>query len=404
MVDALVEFAIRDYCNGHLAHILGSVVAYNGLMETEAALPNYLSEARWRQVSDWRTSDGDLYKSVAAVGDVMLPRRPIWLAPTDGIDRRALFGRLRGLLTYGGAIGKLRAIWPIIVPANSDEHVFPADFEWFNVYEPTDPVGGPMKAYQARRSQLIQNGRSAAKIKQSIAYKAGWIWLLSHLEYLNCPSPGFVRPKQLLVFKVTSWLIENHFDAAGLRSAAPIVWLRTTLRAAEVFVIGVVVWLAAAALLRTIAPRWVRWLESIEWPIVAHAALFVVIIFNVLGWLASTVKPGHRDLPQWLRWLILAAGCAVTYAVLSYAAAVVEWDKRFWLCLGDWLHGAFGSHAMFTYLAGLLNHPGAVMMSIGLLSLTVIVIIVLGAIRWLFQPLPVQPDQHMKGWSHQPHR
>jgi len=401
MVDALVEFAIRDYSQWFiLAHSLGSVVAYNGLMETEAALPNYLSEARWCQVKDCKTADGGLHKGVPPVSDVMLPRRPVWLAPGDGIDRKALFGKLRGLLTYGGALGKLRAIWPVIVPANTDEHVFRVDFEWFNVYEPTDPVSGPMKAYQAQGTELIRNGKSAAKIKQSIPYKAGWIWLLSHLKYLDCPSPGFVRPKQLLVFKVASWLIDNKFDAAGLRRAAPTVWLRTILRAVEVFVIGVVVWLAATALLRIIASRWLPWLESSDWPVAAHAALFVTVIFNVVGWLAGKIPSLHRDLPRWLRWLILAAGCLATCAVWRCAETLVEWDRRFWLGLGDWLTSTFGSHAWFKSLAGLLDHPGAIMMAIGLLSATVILIIVLGAIRWLFQPLPVQRDQHMKGWFH----
>ena len=45
--------ALGSYCRWYiLAHSLGSVAAWNGLMETEHCLPNYLDEARWRRLQE----------------------------------------------------------------------------------------------------------------------------------------------------------------------------------------------------------------------------------------------------------------------------------------------------------------------------------------------------------------
>jgi hypothetical protein len=405
MVDAVVEFASRNYSQWFiLAHSLGSVVAYNALMETGAALPNYLSEARWRQVKQFKIDAGPLPTCVAPVPGFMLPRRPVWLSPNDGIDRRVLFSRLRGLLTYGAAIGKLRAMWPIIVPANRDEYVFPDGFEWFNVYDPTDPVSGRLKAYGPPQGQPLVTGTatgrpaSAAMIKESIPYKAGWIWLLSHLQYLTCPPPNLVRPKQLLVFKVASWLIDGTFDAAGLRSAAPSVVLRTLLRVAEVLFIGLVVWLAIAALLWLLAKQWLSGLEWTEWPTLAHTLFFVAVLFNLLGWVFDKVtekgclqRLRQRIMPhepsRWLRVATMVGAAIVAWFSWPVASAIVASERQFWANLGRELNDMLGGYTKVRYLTDTLNHPDPANMAVGLLCLTVVVIIVLGGLRWLFQPL-----------------
>ncbi|MPZ30404.1 MAG: hypothetical protein GEV13_05290 [Rhodospirillales bacterium] len=411
MVDALVEFAMREYDQWFiLAHSLGSVVAYNGLMETEAALPNYLGPTRWQQVKAFRTAGGErIHSIVEPVIDVMLPRRPVWLKPTDGIDRRVLFGRLRGLLTYGSAIGKFRAIWPVIVPANRDEYVFPEKFEWFNVHEPTDPVSGPLLAFLGTRGRwdgTDQNinapetvdHRSAAKIKKSIAYKAGPIWLLSHLGYLKRPSPGFERPRHLLVSKVSSWLINDSFDADGLQSAAPAVWPRAALRVAEVLLIGLAVWLGTAALLWYILPhKWLAWLRRGEWPVTAVSVIAVAAVLNLIGWLVNRKHDG--DTPRWLRWLTIGVAGALLWKTSPWIGAALGHVKACFVSTGRWLAGELAAIAPVQYVVQLLNHPGAARTAIGLLSLTLILIVALGAIRWLFQPLPVQPKEHMTGVS-----
>jgi hypothetical protein len=320
---------------------------------------------------------------------------------------------LRGVLTYGAAIGKFRAIWPVIVPANRDEYVFPQNFEWFNVYDPTDPVAGPLNAFLSARglwdgdrgdqyidAPKIVDNRSAAKITQSIAYKAGPIWLLSHLDYLARPSPGFDRPKHLLVSKVASWLLKGDFDAPGLQSAAPAVAPRVVLRVAEVILVGLAVWLGTAALLWYILPhQWLAGLQGGKWPVVAVGIMAIAALLNLIDWLVHLKLEG--DPPRWLRGVILVLSGVLLWKVSPWVGTVVGAAKACFISAGKWLAGELATLAPAAVhcMAQLLNHPGAARMAIGLLSLTIIVIVVLGAVRWLFQPLPVQPKEHMTGVS-----
>ena len=53
MVQALVHMATADYDRWYvLAHSQGTVLAFNGLMETGNTLPNYLDEAHWKAAKD----------------------------------------------------------------------------------------------------------------------------------------------------------------------------------------------------------------------------------------------------------------------------------------------------------------------------------------------------------------
>jgi hypothetical protein len=411
MVDALVEFAMRkDYDRWYvLSHSQGTVLAYNGLMETAGALPNYLSQARWAKAQGSGLKE-DLSNDVP---DLMLPRRPPWLERTDGISRKALFAKLGGFLTYGSAIGKFLAIWPIIVPANADEKVFQPHFHWINVFDPTDPVSGPLWAYTRERGCWADNtpiggqrdasgGHVAAKIERSIPYKAGPLWLLSHLQYLNYYSPGYQRQAPLLATEVARWLIGGTFDPhKTLEKAAPSVWLRAAMSYAEVALATLIVWLSTAALLwEIIGSKWLRWLEHIAWPVGALLALAIAVLFNfgIQGFSSATKK----DPPHWLRWIVTSiaavvaaiatwflrpAGRAIHHCLHDAAVAAADGLRAIPWGVGD----ALGS------VISLLHHPGAIRMSVGLLSFTVILIVLLGWVRWLVQPLPVQEDQHKKG-------
>jgi hypothetical protein len=89
MVRAIVDAATQGYDRWYiLAHSLGTVVAWNGLMETDHALPNYLDKGRWqrartRGLAGTRPGAGDV--------DAMMPARPLWLSADDVIDRDELF-------------------------------------------------------------------------------------------------------------------------------------------------------------------------------------------------------------------------------------------------------------------------------------------------------------------------
>ena len=54
------------------------------------------------------------------------------------------------------------------------------------------------------------------------------------------------------------------------------------------------------------------------------------------------------------------------------------------------------------WVIGQLHHPGAVRMSIGLLSFTIVLIVLFGWIRWLVQPRPVQKREDAQGLPPRP--
>lgn len=171
MIRVLVDAYFVDYDRWYvLAHSLGSVLAWNGLMETTHCLPNYLDQETWRKC----LADGQLTGKQPGVGpvDVMRPDRPIWIQDDDAvIDRKILFSRLRGLVTYGSPLDKFAYMWGAIVPINPDKTVFDKKFEWLNIFDHTDPVAEALRAYQ-----------DAPCPPQNYSYKASPLLLLSHIH------------------------------------------------------------------------------------------------------------------------------------------------------------------------------------------------------------------------------
>ncbi len=444
MVDALIEFSMRNYDRWYVvAHSLGTVVAHNGLMETEAALPNYLTKARWAAVKA-----STLFKQLNDdVPALMLPRRPTWLSTKDGIDRRMLFAKLEGLLTYGSAIGKFHGIWPIMVPANKDEYVFPEKFKWINVYDWTDPVAGPLKGFtnevrgpwdkdaneeSAPRLSLVKGGKSAARISENISYKAGFVWLQSHLQYLTYPSAAYARAQAFLVLGLATWLSTGTFDReilGKLMKEQPFEWWRRKMANAEMVVIGLLVWLLTAFLLwKSPAHDALQFLARPGWIATAFGAIASGILFNTvmemnkikevhgsakLSWLEKLQnRIAERDPPRWLRWVVVIAaipvGCLAGYLastcllvpaghaivwITTHVTDAVSGGLQFVLRWVPWVGGALADGVKDTVdaiYAFFDRHVKAVLLSLGLLSITALVIVVLGAVRWLFQPVPTR--------------
>ena len=190
MVRALVQMAGEGYDRWYvLAHSQGTVLAFNGLMETADSLPNYLDRAQWDSArqNDFAGTAPPLTDDEAKK---MMPRRPAWLDPSDTIDRGALFEKLHGFMTYGSPLDKFAALWPAIVPMNGDESVFRPDFEWINVHDPTDPVADALEYFRP-----VKN----------LSYKAAGVHLWSHIEYLSF-APG---QDDRLVNKVAAWIVKG---------------------------------------------------------------------------------------------------------------------------------------------------------------------------------------------------
>ena len=182
MIRTLVDVSCADYDRWYvLAHSLGSVVAFNGLMENAYALPNYLDEARWNKVRGHgrpRLAGLSRADDYVKEGGDMTPARPLWLRDHDVVYRDRLFSKFRGLLTYGSPLDKFAALWPAKVPINVRERAL-EKAEWINVYDATDPVAAHLDAYGNEKESKIKF------FPKNYGYRAHPVLLYSHLCYLN---------------------------------------------------------------------------------------------------------------------------------------------------------------------------------------------------------------------------
>jgi hypothetical protein len=171
-----------------LAHSLGSVVAWDGINQTGQSLAGCLANERRR----------DAYRAAR--------KRQPGAAVTE-IDRGWLFERLHGLCTYGSPLDKFAYLWPQLVARHRDVAAFPSGFRWINVYDPTDPVGARLDAYDY--AAPAPNAGDERMRPWNWAYKASPWLLLSHLRYLT-PAPG---QADRLVDHLAGWLLDDRFDA-----------------------------------------------------------------------------------------------------------------------------------------------------------------------------------------------
>ena len=303
MVRALVQMGTANYDRWYvLAHSQGSVLALNGLMETQEALPNYLNRAQWdvaRAASIDRRSSTPLSEQEAGE---MMPFRPAWLEPDDVIDRRVLFAKLAGFLTYGSPLDKFAVLWPAIVPLNRDSEVFRSDFEWINVYDATDPVADALKYFDQ-------------PTPRNISYKASGIHLWSHIAYLKFKAGADDR----LANVVARWLTSGgRFDPSS-----PHGWPWPTPELTRWYrVARMIIWgglgIGLAAALGYWFDEMTRALQSaISWiPLIGGLLDFLVETFS--AWMARAID-ALGFLPVWPAKSLL---CIVGAALVVLAAGL----------------------------------------------------------------------------------
>jgi hypothetical protein len=124
-----------------LAHSLGTVVAFNALMELDLTLPNYLTREEWDGLPDALKA----LRQDRIAPEKEQPQRPPWLSRQTAVNRTRLFARLRGVLTMGSPLDKFAALWRIIVPVNNEP--IPVEVEWANVADCQDMVAGTIDLY-----------------------------------------------------------------------------------------------------------------------------------------------------------------------------------------------------------------------------------------------------------------
>jgi len=266
MIRTIAEVACSDYERWYVfAHSLGSIAAFNGLMETDWAWPGYLSEARWNALlnhspplagaprRDWNIDDG---KTV--------PARPTW-AGNNVAYRRRIFERFRGLVTYGSPLEKFAAIWPARVPI-SRTRGFAQGTEWINVFDPIDPVSGVLKSFSAQPEHCCPR-------PQNVGYAASPILLLSHIRYFT---PKGLRPD--LATSVARWLLgaagvpgskNNTFGTYQFQPGMP----RAGIRSAAAWTMWIATFLLLAALGGVVFPLFVKAVAaagSAVWQAISH--------------------------------------------------------------------------------------------------------------------------------------
>jgi hypothetical protein len=227
MIRTIADVALRDYTRWYIfAHSLGSVVAYNGVMENAHALPNYLDEERWRKLQTAKLAGPALlpHHHVGTVSD-MTPARPLWLGQDDVVYRERIFSKLSGLLTYGSPLDKFATIWPARVPINIGEPAFQESTEWINVYDPTDPVGASLDAFG--ESGSLPSGktypasgplRHKVVYPENYGYRAYWALLYSHLCYMRVDE----KRRGQLSDKLAEWVLGGQkFSSIVDKNAAP---------------------------------------------------------------------------------------------------------------------------------------------------------------------------------------
>jgi hypothetical protein len=214
-----------------LAHSLGSVVAFNGLMEPGESLANYLGKQRWEELRakgfagkrrGLPAGSPAYFDSKANVAPVQpqgqapaqapaqaqplaipsppIPARPVWLDDDDIVYRHLLLHKFKGVLTYGSPLEKFAAIWPARVPVNKTEPHFPAASEWINIYDPVDPVSGVLKAFTPRGVP-----RRCVPRLVNIGFAAQWALLYAHLRYLSLANSG----AKDLGDAIAHWVLQN---------------------------------------------------------------------------------------------------------------------------------------------------------------------------------------------------
>jgi hypothetical protein len=230
---------------------------------------------------------------------------------------------------------------------------------------------------------------------------------------------------------LASWLIDGVFNAtqlSALRQAQPSRWLRQRLADLELCGIGLVVWLLTAYLL-WISPAHdaLQFLARKGWIATAFGAIASGILFNA-ALEANKIPPGdpgrlgafdrlRRRIaegtpPRWLRWLVVVlaipVGCLGGYLASRYLlvplgeaiacagslvadGATIALERSLsWI---PWTGAALAEgaqEAVEVVRSFFASHVKAMLFAMGLLSVTALLIVVLGALRWLFQPIPTR--------------
>jgi hypothetical protein len=237
MIRTIAQTALNDYDRWYvLAHSLGTVVAFNGLMETAWAWPGYLDEPLWRDLkAHVPPLAGPSRPDWPGHGSATVPKRPVW-SGGDVVYRSRVFERFRGFLTYGCPLDKFAAIWPARVPI-ARIPAFGPDAVWVNVYDPMDPISGSLKAFQRQPVDCCPR-------PNNVGYASYWVLMLAHICYFTAKT---MQPD--LAAATVRWLLGTANPPGSVNNSLGALQfsdgdIRRKLRTAAAWMTWIVVFLA----------------------------------------------------------------------------------------------------------------------------------------------------------------
>lgn len=187
MINALVRMAISDYDRWYVwSHSLGSIVAYNGFSMPEATLSHYVSHSMWEEIEEWESNtalnhNNSLLEEISNHNSQRpKPYRPVW--QNKRISREALFEKCKGLVTYGSPFWRIADLWTDLVKRNTQAD-FSADFRWYNIIDPSDPVATRIKELFLDDPSVP--GQPQSLHPEDVFYRTPKPFLLAHMEYLS---------------------------------------------------------------------------------------------------------------------------------------------------------------------------------------------------------------------------
>jgi hypothetical protein len=232
MVDGLLRMATAGE-KGELeafyiiGHSLGTVIAFNALMEDPAAIPNFLSREEWENLPN------RLKSSKPPTPVDLIPPRPPWLKPGDCINRDVLLEKCAGFLTAGCPLDKFAALWPAIVPMSTQQMNPP--IRWVNVADGLDVVANQLHYFPVSPTPaggfMLENhwwGNAFSPLTAHTSYwkvKPGHTrlvnWMVRWMEDTGCPGPNLRPPPHYHKWYLFLWLIvlgiaEFFLTGAGL--------------------------------------------------------------------------------------------------------------------------------------------------------------------------------------------
>jgi hypothetical protein len=194
MMRTIATVAMAEYDRWYIvAHSQGTVVAFNGLMETPYAWPGNFDSETWYALRN-RGFGGP--GNVVPSGGPTMPRRPVWAPPDEIAYRTRIFSRFRGLLTLGSPLEKFATIWPARVPI-SRLRAFRQNTAWINVFDPLDPISGVLKAFDNHPDEVCP-------APVNVGYTSYWLLLLAHLRYVTWTRRGCMGDG------VAQWLLTDN--------------------------------------------------------------------------------------------------------------------------------------------------------------------------------------------------